>query len=230
MQTAKDYIGDKVYSNTGNRDVLALVEGRSKLVLDVGCGAGDLAALLQQQGHVVDGISISESEIQTAKPFLRNAWLQNLEQGLPPVAPASYDAVVCSHVLEHICYPKQLLKDIHASLKEDGYLVVALPNIMHYKTRFELMGGNFKYDQQGLWDYTHFRWYTYLSAKKLLEEHGFHVAFASVSGELPLNSLFSKILPAGIRKGIYKMLTGISKGFFGYQLLYKAYKNKPGAL
>jgi hypothetical protein len=36
--------------------------------------------------------------------------------------------------------------------------------------------------------------------------------------------LFSKILPLPIRKGIFNLLTKISKGFFGYQLLLKAKK------
>lgn len=217
-------ITEKVYANEGNPDVLALVDTNCKYVLDVGCGAGDLARALQGKGMIVDGITISSDEIERAKPFLRNAYLQDLENGLPANIAGDYDVVICSHVLEHICYPDKLLKDIRAALKPNGSLVVALPNIMHYKSRMQLIAGNFKYQSQGLWDYTHFRWYTFQTGRKLLEGHGFVVEHAAVSGELPFNSIFSKILPSGLRKSIYKGLTSISRGFFGYQLLYKARK------
>lgn len=221
---SRDNITEKVYANQGNPEVVSLLDKDCRFVLDVGCGAGDLARILQSKGMVVDGITISSEELNQAKPYLRNGYLQNLENGLPQNIADGYDVVICSHVLEHICYPDKLLKDIRSVLKPNGSLVVALPNIMHYKSRMQLIGGNFKYQSQGLWDYTHFRWYTFATGKKLLESHGFTVEIASVSGELPFNSIFSKILPGGMRRAIYKGLIGISKGFFGYQLLYKARK------
>ncbi|MGB8193510.1 MAG: class I SAM-dependent methyltransferase [Chitinophagaceae bacterium] len=220
----RDNITDKVYANQGNPEVEGLLDKDSKYVLDVGCGAGSLAAVLQAKGMIVDGITISSEEINAARPYLRNAYLQNLENGLPADVAGGYDAVICSHVLEHICYPDKLLKDIKAALRPGGSLIVALPNIMHYKSRMQLINGNFKYQAQGLWDYTHFRWYTFKTAIKLLESHGFVVEHASVSGDMPFSSVFSKVLPKGLRQSIYKGLTSISKGFFGYQLLYKARK------
>jgi len=218
-------IVEKVYGSQGNPDVLNLVPRNAKYVLDVGCGAGSLANSLQQRGCTVDGISISEAELEQAGPFLRRGYLQNLEMGLPEEISSKYDVVVCSHVLEHICYPDKLLSDIRDALVDNGQLIIALPNIMHYKARMQLMLGNFNYQTQGLWDYTHFRWYTFRSAKKLLERNGFVVEHATVTGELPFNSLFSKILPASARRKLFSALKSISKGFFGYQLLYRASKS-----
>jgi hypothetical protein len=53
-----------------------------------------------------------------------------------------------AHVLEHICYPDKLLTDIRMVLKKDGRFIVALPNIMHYKARMQLIMGNFNYNSQ----------------------------------------------------------------------------------
>ena len=224
VDTIANNISDKVYHSVGNPDVLQLIPAGARYVLDVGCGAGSLARSLQQRGAIVDGISISEAELEEAKPFLRAGYLQNLEKGLPAGISAKYDVVVCSHVLEHICYPDKLLNDIWDVLVDNGQLIIALPNIMHYKARIQLALGNFNYTSQGLWDYTHFRWYTYKSAKKLLQTHGFVVEHSNVTGELPFNSFFSKLLPAKWRRKIFGVLKGISKGFFGYQLLYRASK------
>ncbi len=219
-------ISKKIYFDAGNPDVLDLIRADAKYVLDVGCGGGSLASNLHERGVIVDGITISDAELDQAKPFLRSGYLYNLEKGLPQQISCKYDVVVCSHVLEHICYPDKLLADIKKVLAENGTLVVALPNIMHYKARIQLALGNFNYQEHGLWDYTHFRWYTFKTAKQLLESHGFVVNFASVpiTGELPFNSLLKRVLPLSFRKKCFNILAKISKGFFGYQLLYIASK------
>jgi 2-polyprenyl-3-methyl-5-hydroxy-6-metoxy-1,4-benzoquinol methylase len=218
-------IKEKVYHNEGNKNVLAQVTGSGLTILDAGCGHGDNAALLKQMGHTVDGVTISEKERAQAAPVLRNGYIFNLENGLPDaVKQERYDVVICSHVLEHICYPQQLLKDIMLVLKPGGKLIVALPNIMNYRSRFKLMAGNFKYQETGIWDYTHFRWYTYKSGAELLTGAGFTLQHRTVTGEMPLASVFKKIMGNKARQGVFKMLRGISPGFFGYELLYTAVK------
>lgn len=217
---------EKVYSNTGNTEVLKRIPDNVQYVLDVGCGAGVLAGLLKEKGKIVDGITISEEEQAVAASQTRNIFLYNLENGLPSeVQQRKYDCVVCAHVLEHIVYPEQLLTQIYTVLNPGGTLVVALPNLMHYKSRFTILKGNFPYQEAGIWDYTHVKWYTYSSAQQLLKRYGFAIAEADVTGVLPFNSLMKKILPEFLRRGLFNFLKGISKGFFGYQLIIVGKKN-----
>ena len=216
---------EKIYINSGNEDVIKLIIIPNCRILDVGCGSGALAQILSGMGHQIDGITISNEEYNLASEFLNKVYLYNLETGLPEnILHSQYDYVICSHVLEHIVYPDKLLKDIYRVLKPGGFLIVALPNIMHYKSRLQLMAGNFNYEDAGIWDYTHVKWYTFLSAQKLLTDSGFLIESATVTGELPLNSLFSKIFPPSIRLKIFAVLKKISKGLFGYQILITAKK------
>jgi len=216
---------EKVYSNAGNMDVLSLVPEDAKYILDVGCGDGFNARLLRKRNCIIDGITLSEKEKEVAEKVMRRVFVHNAEKGLPFEEPGLYDVVICSHVLEHICYPHQLMNDILRVLKPGGVLIIALPNIMHYRWRWELIKGNFNYQDAGTWDYTHVKWYTFNTAKQLLLQHHFKIDIATVTGSLPLNSVFGKILPAGFQKSIYSLLIKISKGFFGFQLLYRAKKN-----
>jgi methionine biosynthesis protein MetW len=215
---------EKVYSNNGNSDVLNLIPANAKYILDIGCGDGSNARQLVQRNCIIDGITLSEKEKLIAEKTMRQVYVHNAENGLPFHGNELSDAVICSHVLEHICYPQQLIDDIHRVLKPTGVLIVALPNIMHYSARWSLMKGDFNYQDAGLWDYTHFRWYTFKTAQQLLQQHHFHIEVATVTGTLPFNRLFKKILPQRISNLFYSLLTGISKGFWGYQLLYKATK------
>jgi 2-polyprenyl-3-methyl-5-hydroxy-6-metoxy-1,4-benzoquinol methylase len=217
-----EHIKEKSYHNARKKDVLNCLKIPGK-VLDVGCGGGDLAKVLHASGFQVDGITISNIELIESLPYLRAGYLFDLENGLPQeVLGEQYDYVVCAHVLEHICYPEKLLNHIHSCLAKDEILIVALPNLFHYKSRWELVKGNFNYTPSGIWDNTHFKWYTFLTGQKLLERNGFAITYQTVTGDLPGNSFFSKIFSRKISLSIYNSLKQISHGLFGYQLLYTA--------
>jgi 2-polyprenyl-3-methyl-5-hydroxy-6-metoxy-1,4-benzoquinol methylase len=215
-------VSEKTYANQGNAEVLNEVFRHLKAgrILDVGCGVGDNARILSHKGYIVDGITISVEEGKMAKPFLNQVFIKNLEEGLPKLE-YKYDVIICSHVLEHIAFPTILLSDLRSVLETDGVLIVALPNLMHYRSRFKLLMGNFDYEVSGVWDETHLRWYTFKTGKELLLKHGFAIEKAWVSGDLPLLS-FSRVIPVKFRKRLFDLLAFTSKGLFGGQLLYTA--------
>ena len=215
---------EKVYTNNGNPAVLNAVEGTGKLVLDVGCGDGANARILKKAGHTIDGITLSQQEADVVKDVIRNVYICDLEHGLPATITAKYDVIICSHVLEHIAYPAKLLAGIRNVMAPGAKMIVALPNIMHYTPRMQLLRGNFNHAETGIWDYTHMRWYTFKSAAKMFADNGFSVVKAWVDGTIPLYRV-TKYLPAGVQKQIFNMLTAISKGFFGAQLLYVIQKH-----
>jgi 2-polyprenyl-3-methyl-5-hydroxy-6-metoxy-1,4-benzoquinol methylase len=219
-------VKQKIYANQGNQAVLDSIPEYAIKILDIGCGAGDNASILQQKQKIIDGITLSETEREAAIQYCRNVAIFNLEQGLPEdFLKNEYDACICSHVLEHICWSENVLRDISQVLKKNGVLIVALPNIMHYNFRLKLLKGNFDYQDSGVMDNTHFRWYTFETGKKLLENNGFIVKKAWVDGGLPFDRVFRYLGPS-IREFIKQILFKISPGFFGGQLLYVATYSK----
>lgn len=212
-------VSNKCYQHPGNRPVVDMVPGEAVSVLDVGCGAGDNARLLKGHGMVVDGITLSESEAEIARMECRKVWLHNLEQGLPVEAGGPYDAVLCSHVLEHLCFPGKLLDDIHRILNPGGALLVALPNMLFYKNRFKLLMGKIEYRDGGLMDETHFRWYTFASAQELFTRHGFTRVEARGDGSLPLPGL-RRIVPAKFAASLDRVAVASLPGLFAFQMLF----------
>lgn len=103
------------------------VNGR---VLDVGCGNGVISRHLGQFGYEVLGIDISQKTIDVArsKNTLPNVRFEAISAEALTAQGERYDAVICSEVLEHLDRPELLLKVIHASLKDNGLLVVTVPN------------------------------------------------------------------------------------------------------
>jgi SAM-dependent methyltransferase len=217
-------VSEKIYTNQGNPDVLKCISNNALTILDVGCGNGDNARILMRHDRTIDGITLSEQEAKNALSYLSSVYIHNLENGLPKQITKQYDAVICSHVLEHIAYSEKLLQDIKDRLNPKGVLIVALPNIMGYRPRLRLLMGNFDYEEAGIWDNTHLRWYTFESGKKMLENNGFYVVKADVTGDIPFGTIF-KFISFDFRQKIFRLLTKISKGFFGGQLLYVACKS-----
>lgn len=77
-------------------------------------------------------------------------------------------------------------KKLHNNLSEGGKIVVALPNVLHFKQRWQFIKGNFKYTDGGLMDKTHFRFFDWDTAYELLIDSGYKVSYRYADGYLPL--------------------------------------------
>jgi len=223
----KDFVQPivKEYHDTGNISLLSIIPLNVHTILDVGCGSGDNAKLLYEQGKKVDCVTISEEEFKTAKKYCSNIYIKNLEEGLPEeILNKKYDVVICSHVIEHIAYPKLLFDDIKKVLHPaTSNLIIALPNFLVYKNRIKIFFGNFTYEKSGVMDYTHLRWYTYNSGHELLNNFGFKVTSIVIDGNIPFAS-YLKFLPDSMKSLFKKLLFLLSPGLFGGQFIYTAIK------
>jgi len=220
LQPSELGVTQRKYEAPHNSEVVRWVPCDSTVVLDVGCGAGGNAAYLVRRGIVVDGVTLSLPEAQSARQWCRRVVLHNLESGLPDDLTGPYDAVLCSHILEHICFPQNLLRDVHARLRRGGKLIVAVPNLLHYKNRLSLLLGRFEYQDGGLMDDTHFRWYTLSTLTKLVQRQHFEVEESYGAGSAPLGPL-RKIIPRLCRH-IDLATCKALPGLFGWQLIVSA--------
>ena len=219
--TVRCDVSSKVYANNGNSDVLCRVPTTARRILDIGCGAGDNARAIRSssEGHYVVGVTLSDAEAILARRYCDDVIIANLEDGLPNLGEQQFDVVLCSHVLEHICYPDQLLDDIWNILANEGILVIALPNLLFYKYRFRLLVGQFEYKESGIMDYTHFRWYTYKSAQQLIRQHCFEVVESTTSSSIPL-PVVRRCLPRSLVANLDRLGGFLWPGLFGSQLIY----------
>jgi SAM-dependent methyltransferase len=103
-------------------------------VLDIGCGAGGNLRTLQDQGWDISGIEISEVAAAHARELVTG----NIHTGTLESAPFplnTFDLVLMSHSLEHLPSPTDALRRVNQLLKDDGLLVVSVPNVnsLEYK-------------------------------------------------------------------------------------------------
>ncbi len=96
-------------------------------VLEVGCGSGDRLALLQKKGWTVLGQDIDPKAAQYAasKHQLK---IFSMPVDELPIEPKSMDAIVLSHVIEHVHEPQLMIQQILKYLKPNGVIVLITPN------------------------------------------------------------------------------------------------------
>ncbi len=93
---------ERVYTNQGNPPLIDLLSEGCNRLLDVGCGAGDNAALIKARYSECDvfGITHSAAEAELAQKHMTRCWVFNIEDKLPDdLANQSFDALTFSHVL-----------------------------------------------------------------------------------------------------------------------------------
>jgi SAM-dependent methyltransferase len=108
------------------RQVLAW-RGRGRL-LDFGCGGGSFLAQMHRLDWQVTGLDICSAAIQRIRTELGlPALVGTLPH--PELRPASFDLITMWHSLEHVHWPREVLREAYRLLVPGGRLVVAVPNI-----------------------------------------------------------------------------------------------------
>lgn len=155
-------------------------------VLDLGCGSGANARLMARQGREVHAVTASVAEAERVAPFVNRVVVLDIERNPLPYESEFFDAIVASHVLEHLVDPWTVVGRLRGLLRSGGRLCVAVPNVSFYKARAQMLLGNFAYADHGILDRLHLRFFNYITARELVMNANFDVVDAFVLGGVPL--------------------------------------------
>jgi SAM-dependent methyltransferase len=103
-----------------------VVAGRGRL-LEVGASYGHSLAIARQRGWEVAGVELSP----TASAYARDHFGLDVFSGdllAAPFEPASFDAIILWHVLEHTREPQAQIEQIVRLLKPGGVVAIRVPN------------------------------------------------------------------------------------------------------
>ena len=165
------------YYQNARGDVVALIPRGTRRVLEIGCGAGNTAALAKAEAGVAEvcGVELSPRAAEAAGRILDRVVCGDVET-LELDFPAGYfDCVVCADVLEHLRDPWATLRKLRPLLADDGCVVASIPNLQHLKPVLKILLDRFQYEDAGLLDSTHLRFFTLSTIKSLFAETGYRV-------------------------------------------------------
>ena len=152
---------------------LAVSDGRPRLsMLEVGCSSGYLGASLVARGHKVVGVEPDPGAAAAATRVLSEVWTGGLDDYLDANPDARFDVLIFGDVLEHMVDPAAALQRALRHLSPGGCVVVSLPNMAHGSVRAMLLAGRFDYEDRGILDRTHLRFFTREGIAHLLADTG----------------------------------------------------------
>jgi SAM-dependent methyltransferase len=156
-------------------DLLARLPDRLGRVLDVGCGAGVFGQELVAEGRAdeVWGVDLSPDAVSEAGHRLAVAKVLDLDRERVPFQRASFDTLIYGDVLEHLKFPWITLRDQRPLLRAGGRVFCSTPNIGHRTAISRLLRQRWDYETEGLFDYTHLRFFTRGSVEAMFRSAGF---------------------------------------------------------
>ncbi len=182
-------------------------------VLEIGCSSGALTERIAASGCRVTGIEVRADAAEKARRFSEEVLVGDLATMPLPLQLSSFDAILLIDILEHLADPIGALRRLFPLLREGGRIVVAIPNVAHWSIRFRLLAGRFDYEDSGILDRTHLRFYTRDTARAMLERAGLEIQETDVVPDVPLLRFKPRLVAANYR--IASLLPGLlSTEFF----------------
>ena len=206
------------YLMSQRSEIVSLVPDGAKKILDVGCAAGDVGLAIKKKLECeVVGIEIDSKKAEIASSKMDKVIIGDVEKTDPSLKAGYFDCIIFADVLEHLKTPAEVLKKYIGYLKDDGLIVISIPNIRHIKVLFDLIAlGEWEYRPSGIMDEGHLRFFTLKSSKRMIEE----------AGLLPI--LKNRIFSLKGSKYLNMITFGIFKNFLTAQYVFLA-KKRPVA-
>ena len=159
-------------------EVVAVVEPKGKRILDIGCAAGAMgAAMLEAGATEVVGVEVVPDAARRAREKLTAVYGVDLETCPElPYPDGHFDVITFADVLEHLRDPVAVLRHLRRYVKDDGAIVCSIPNVRHESVLLPLLfNGTFKYEDAGILDRTHLRFFTLQEIYGFMRETGFEM-------------------------------------------------------
>jgi 2-polyprenyl-3-methyl-5-hydroxy-6-metoxy-1,4-benzoquinol methylase len=135
-------------------------------LLDIGCGGGAMLRRMHELGWHVEGVDSDGEAVRIARAKGLKVYLGSIEE--QKFSQESFDALIMSHVIEHVADPIGLLRECYRILKPGGHAVVVTPNARSWGHR--LYAANWR----GLEPPRHLHIFAVGPLKAALRAAGFH--------------------------------------------------------
>jgi SAM-dependent methyltransferase len=168
---------DSEYYSLLRMPLLSLSQGRPKRILEIGCASGQSLSYFKTKGAefvvgvelVPDVAEIAKNRTEIDKIIIGD--VENLHLDFPE---EFFDLIVAGFVFEHVRDPWKVLKGLSLLLNKNGQLIGSLPNVRHISVVIPLIfKGEWKYNDGGILDWTHNKFFTRQTILSLVESSGF---------------------------------------------------------
>ena len=150
-----------------------MVPGTASRILEIGCAAGGFRLNFPEQVEYWGVEPVREAAEQAAQKNIK-VLCGTYDEVCDQLPDAYFDVVVCNDVIEHVVAPEEFLTSLKSKLNEHGVLVGSIPNVRFWGNLINLLlRRDWKYEDSGVLDRTHLRFFTGRSFRRLMQGAGY---------------------------------------------------------
>ena len=157
--------------------MVGFIPNTIKTMLDVGCSSGSFGAQFKRNLKAeVWGIEYDHEAGELAKEKLDKVFVGDIIQVIDELPNVYFDCIVFNDVLEHLVDPYRVLTSMKDKLSPNGIIVCSIPNIRWFYALQDLvLKKDWKYEENGILDKTHLRFFTQKSIIDMFNELDFRI-------------------------------------------------------
>ncbi|MBU1912327.1 MAG: class I SAM-dependent methyltransferase [Candidatus Omnitrophica bacterium] len=198
----------------------------SSRILEVGIANGFIGKHIKSKGFEIIGIEKNISSIKQASEYYKEIIAIDLNKDcIPSLKPFVF--IILADILEHLEEPAHILKKMQDLLKDGGKIIISVPNIANWTIRMKLAFGNFNYQDKGILDIGHLRFFTLKTAKDMIKNSGLEMT-EFYSTPIPLQFIIKPRFIAWMMNEVYYAFTKLFPNFFAYQFVFIVNKKERG--
>lgn len=164
------------YYNTPRTDMMDFIPRDAKRVADIGCGEGCFGTQLKALGMEVWGVEMHMDSAYIAKKCLDKVLVGDVLNLLNDLPNDYFDCIIFNDVLEHLVDPYTILLNIKTKLNRNGVVVCSIPNVRYfYNLKKLLIDKQWRYEDCGILDKSHLRFFTEKSIKDTFDRLGYDI-------------------------------------------------------
>lgn len=188
------------YPDAANPDLLERIPLTAMTVLDVGCATGALGMQYKRLNPRVRyfGIEMDEEACLLAAERIDHVVQADVDLVVSPFGEQRFDCIIYGDVLEHLRDPWKVLTAHVALLNPGGVVLICMPNVEHWSFACRLLQGGWNYDDEGLFDRTHLRWFSLRTTHGAIMAAGLvpHDVAARIFDEAACDAFVRALLPS----------------------------------
>lgn len=171
------------YYTYQRREIQPLLPKAATNILEIGAATGQTLRWLKTiyPSAITTGVELNDALAGELSQNADVAIIGNINECHTRLK--KYDLILLLDVLEHLIDPANLLRTVRQLLETGGQVIVSVPNIAHLSVTIPLLfGRRFTYQDAGILDRTHLRFFVEDTAIKLLNDANFHVTNGLITG------------------------------------------------
>lgn len=190
------------YYQNSREDLTPFLPEKYLTVLEIGCGEGNFWNLLKQDKQLeIWGVEPNQNAAIVARRKAHKLYESAFNECVEDLPDNYFDLIICNDVIEHMPDHDRFFEQIKNKMAPSGHLIGSLPNVRYYSVmRSFIFKKDWLYEDAGVLDRTHLRFFTEKSMRRCFDKHKFNViTFAGVNspGRFKFFILFLNILLLG---------------------------------